>query len=295
MEAVIMQHSSRQTSWTTSGLALVRRGGLSAAFAVLTLVIPATARAQYSAPADTSNTTAIGEKYHIEFSGTLWNPTLFGVISSEQFGSNNASDIDFVSDLGYKQTRFKDMRIVARPSKRSKFRLQYTPVVYTANSVLKRPVVFNNQTFNVNLPVLSTFGWKVWRMGFEYDVLYKSRGFVGVLLEARYTEMSADLRSPVLHEFSVAKAPLPALGIVGRGYILPEVAINFELSGFKVPDVDKRYQANYFDWDLSGTVNVTNYVGLQAGWRKMTTFLSVKNDKGDLKFQGLWFGAAVRY
>jgi len=101
-----MQHSSRQTSWTTSGLALVRRGGLSAAFAVLTLVIPATARAQYSAPADTSNTTAIGEKYHIEFSGTLWNPTLFGVISSEQFGSNNASDIDFVSDLGVNTAAF---------------------------------------------------------------------------------------------------------------------------------------------------------------------------------------------
>src|SRR5262245_12100516 len=89
----------------------VRRWGQLATFAVLTLAIPAAASAQYSAPADSSSS-AIGEKYHIEFSGTIWNPTLFGVISSEQFGSTNADRIDLVNDLGYKQTRFKDMRIV---------------------------------------------------------------------------------------------------------------------------------------------------------------------------------------
>ena len=25
------------------------------------------------------------------------------------------------------------------------------------------------------------------------------------------------------------------------------------------------------------------------------TFLAIENDTGDLKFQGMWFGAAVRY
>jgi hypothetical protein len=27
----------------------------------------------------------------------------------------------------------------------------------------------------------------------------------------------------------------------------------------------------------------------------MTTFLSVEQDLGDVKFQGIWFGAALRY
>ena len=118
---------------------------------------------------------------------------------------------------------------------------------------------------------------------------------VGVLLEARYTQFTAELNSAINTEFTTARAPLPALGVVGRGYVLPNLAINFEVTGFRLPEFDKRYEATYFDWDINGTVNVTNNVGLQVGWRKLTNFLRIENDLGDLRFQGLWFGAAVRY
>ena len=40
---------------------------------------------------------------------------------------------------------------------------------------------------------------------------------------------------------------------------------------------------------------MTNNVGLQVGWRKMTTYLRVEKDLGDLAFKGLWFGAAARF
>jgi hypothetical protein len=83
--------------------------------------------------------------------------------------------------------------------------------------------------------------------------------------------------------------------VVGRVYVLPEVALNFELTGFKLPEIDPDYDANYFDWDIHGTVNLTNNVGLQVGWRRMSTFLAIEKDAGDLKFQGMWFGAALRY
>ncbi len=73
------------------------------------------------------------------------------------------------------------------------------------------------------------------------------------------------------------------------------VALNFEVTGFKLPNIDPKYQANYYDWDVHGTVNVTNYVGLEVGWRRMSTFLGLKSDTGNLLFQGMWFGAAVRY
>ena len=148
----------------------------------------------------------------------------------------------------------------------------------------------------MNLPLQSEFQWNVWRFGYEYHFFYRSRGFVGVLLEGRYTRMTADLASPLISEFTLVRAPLPAIGVVGRGYVLPEVAINFEMTMFRVPigvipDVD----ANYYDWDLHGTVNVNNYVGLQLGWRRMSNYLAYESDIGDVKFQGLWFGAALRY
>jgi hypothetical protein len=100
-------------------------------------------------------------------------------------------------------------------------------------------------------------------------------------------------------EYTSAKAPLPALGLVGRGSVLPNVAINFEVSGFTLPSAVPRYQAHYFDWDINGTVNLTNYVGLQLGWRRVSTMIDIadggQHDGGDFRFQGVWFGAAARF
>ena len=101
--------------------------------------------------------------------------------------------------------------------------------------------------------------------------------------------------SPRYDEFTTVRAPLPAIGVVARAYPVPALALNFELSGMKVPDIDENYTGNYFEWDINGTVNVTNNVGLQMGWRKTTTSVGIENDFGDLEFQGLWFGAVARY
>lgn len=269
-----------------------------AATATLALWLPATAHAQYSAP--DLGSSAVGEKYHVELGGTFWNPDLAGVISSEQFGLIGTK-IDFVSDLAYKKTRFKDFRFVLRPSRKSKLRFQYTPIEYTAETSFKREVVFNGIKFPLSVPIESTFAWRVMRVGYEYDFLYKPRGFVGMILEVRQTTAEARLRtnspifSPPYNEFNKRSAPLPALGVVGRAYPLPELAINFEVTGLKLPDIDPKYQAKYFDWNIDGTVNLTNNFGVQVGWRKITNFMVIEKDSGDVKFQGLWFGAAVRY
>jgi hypothetical protein len=269
------------------------------ALATVALAAPTAAHAQYNAPP--LSTLAIGERYHVEFSGTLWNPTPEGTIASAQFGLPG-TDLNFVTDLGFEQTRFGDMRVVLRPGRKHRLRIQYTPVAYTGESILRRTIVFNGISYPAALPVSSTFNWKVWRFGYEYDMVYMDRGFVGVLLEGRYTDFSASLDAVGRSEFTSAKGPLPAIGLVGRAYVAPSVALNFEVSGFKVPDASalSKYQANYYDWDIHGTVNLTNYFGVQVGWRRMTTFLDIDQgggdrDGGDFKFQGLWFGASVRY
>ena len=268
-----------------------------AALAALIVAAPAAARAQYTAPQ--SSDRAIGERYHVEISGTLWNPLPTGVVSSEQFG-HVGSDLDFTTDLGFERTRFKDLRLVLRPATKHRFRIQHTPVAYESETTLPRDVVFNGQLFRVALPVAAGFAWNVWRIGYEYDFVYRDRGFVGILVEGRYTEFTASLasRSPllVLSEFTSAKAPLPAIGIVGRAYPVKNLAINFEVSGMDLPsNILPKYQANYYDWDINGTLNFTNNVGMQIGWRRMTTFILAEHDTADFKFQGLWFGAALRY
>jgi hypothetical protein len=279
-----------------------RRASGAATSAILALatmlLLPGRAQAQYNAYEFRED--AIGERYVIEVAGTLWNPDLFGHVSSEQFGIIG-SDIDFTSDLGYETTRFRDLRIVLRPTRKAKFRIQYTPMRYEAETSFDREIVFNGVKYPLDVPVESSFDWNVWRVGYEYDFLYRSRGFIGVLTEVRWTRMTARLAtntpaiSPRYDEWTSVQAPLPALGVVARAYPVPALALNFELSGMKVPDIDETYRGKYFEWDIHGTANITNNVGLQMGWRKATTFVGIDRDVGDLKFQGFWFGAVARY
>jgi hypothetical protein len=282
-----------------------RRPGLVVAALALVGALPTAAAAQYAAPS--LEYSPIGEKYHFEFAAAMWNPAPSGLISSSQFGIAG-SNIDFNTDLNFVATRFKDMRIVLRPSKKQKFHIQYTPVDYFSSTTLNRGVVFNGINFNVALPIQATFDWNVWRFGYEYDFVYQPRFYVGMLLEGRLTTMTAKLASPVDTEFTTVRAPLPSVGVVGRAYVMPEVSIDFAVSGLcglqnAMGQVSlschqatgAKYQAAYFDWDIYGTVNLTNYVGAQIGWRRMTTLIAINQDTGNVKFQGLWFGGVVRY
>jgi hypothetical protein len=255
------------------------------------IALPSPVRAQATDPRPP--TRVIGEEYHIEAGGGIWRPSLFGVISSEQFGIVG-SDIDFITDLGFKQKQFLDGRLVLRPAKKHKFRVQYTPVTYSADSTLARDVVFNGIRYPRTVPVRSTYDWIVWRFGYEYDFIYKDRWFLGFLMEGRYTQMKAHLKSVQNDESTSAKAPLPAFGLVGRVYPIRNLSITAEVSGFKLPKLTD-YEASYGDIDIYGTFNFTRYLGIQMGWRRMTSDLRVKTDTGNLRFQGIWFGGALRY
>jgi len=130
----------------------------------------------------------------------------------------------------------------------------------------------------------------------KVDVLMGTSGVPGTIAMAVVAaETKTPIISPAIDEFNKRSAPLPAIGVIGRAYPLPQLAVNFSVTGFKLPNVDPKYQAKYFDWDINGTVNVTNNFGVQVGWRKITNFMVIEKDSGDVKFQGVWFGAAVRY
>ena len=259
---------------------------------VLTFAFATLAHAQLRRPAPARP--VLGENYRLEIGGAWWKPSLFGSVSSDRLDLVG-SKIDLVDDLGFGEARFKDLRITARPGRKHKLRFQYTPLEYAASGQLARTVTFAGHTFDVALPVDSKLGWKVWRFGYEWDFLYRPRGFVGVLFEARKTELTASLSSLVVTGDIAAQAPLPALGLVTRVYALPDLALNFEISGFKAPEINHKYEGNYSDIEVSATVNVTNNLGLSTGWRRLNTNLRIQRDFGDLKFQGLWFGGAVRY
>jgi hypothetical protein len=245
------------------------------------------------------NDPATGETYHIEGGVGLWFPGAQMVVSSESLGiigTPAERSIDLASDLGLTDQHFSELHLVLRPSKTSKFRLQYIPINYTQSATIKRTIVFNGQRYAVGLPVISTLSWKAYRLGYEYDFVVTNRGYAGFLVEAKYTDVQVQLDSPITSEFAMARAPIPALGGIGRVYVVPNISITADISGFKLPaNLIKGSTGHYIDVDIYGTLNFTNNFGAQFGYRSFDVGYVVTNDTGSFKLKGLYFGVVARY
>jgi hypothetical protein len=249
------------------------------------------AAAQYGAKPDSNRAT--GETYHVEISSGFWNPTPSIVVSSEQLGIIG-SQIDGVEDLGFEKTRFTGFSVVLRPATKHKLRVQYTPIKYSAETVFQRDIVFNGIRYRVGLPVSSELKWDTWRFGYEWDFVYRDRGFAGLLLDVRYTSAEVRLESLVANEFVKAEAPIPSIGGIGRFYVAPNVSATFEMSFLKAPTIEDS-SATYIDWDLYGTVNFNDHVGAQVGYRAFDVTYTIDQDFGDMVLKGIYFNGVVRF
>ena len=123
--------------------AIVAVGCLAAALA---LAAPADAQF-FGQPSDLP----IGEAYHVEVLGGMWNPTPALTISSEEFGIAG-TNIDFTSDLGISAKRFGEIRVRLRPGRKHRFRIDYLPIRYAAQSVVERRLVFRGIAYDVGVP-----------------------------------------------------------------------------------------------------------------------------------------------
>jgi hypothetical protein len=256
------------------------------------LLWSAPAAAQYSVTSP-----SVGEEYHIEAAIAWWNPDPKLIVSSESLGIPG-DNVDLVADLGVEKKRLRELRFVLRPATKHKFRINYLPIKYSAEALLQREFVFNGQRYRIGLPVNTEADLTTWRFGYEYDFIYRSRGYLGVLVDLKYTNVDVVLDSPIGREFTSQVAPIPTIGVVGRGYIVPNVSITGELSFFKVPEnlaeqIDG--EGRYLDYDFYGTFNFNRYVGGQFGVRSIDVDYRRDLDAGILNFSSWYFGAVVRY
>ena len=163
--------------------------------------------------------------------------------------------------------------------------------------------MFNGQRYTIGLPVSSDVQWNAYRFAYEWDFVYTDRGFAGLVLETKYTDIHATLNASFAgfqdSEFTHAKAPIPAIGFIGRGYVTSNISITGEFTGFKLPEIgsnsDDKYSGKYFDFDLYGTVNLGDHFGVDAGYRSFDVDYLVKTDSGTLKLKGLYFGGKARF
>jgi hypothetical protein len=263
------------------------------ALAIALLFVASPVAAQFTPR--TLNDPATGEQFHIEGSAGFWVPSANMSISSEALGIVG-STIDFKNDLGLTDQKFSELSVVGRPARKHKLRFSYIPIEFIQESTIKRDIKFNGQLYAKGLPVNSDLLWKAYRFAYEYDFITRNRGFGGFILEAKYTDVTATLKSPIVEEFIHAKAPIPAIGGIVRVYVVPNISITGELTGVKIPDsISKEYKAHYADLDIYGTLNFTNNIGVQGGFRSIDVGYHVDSDTGSFVLEGIYFGVVARY
>jgi len=264
------------------------------------LLAAAPARAQFK-PRPVGDPT-VGESYHIEASAGLWFSSDDLTVTSAGSGSLtglNGTSINAETDLGMPSSKtFPSLSLVLRPAKSHKFRLNYVPVSLGGQATISRDINFNGQKYHFGLPVTSTLDWKALRLGYEYDFLTKDTWFAGFILEAKYTDVSVNLSTPgppAIVEFDRARAPIPALGFIGRYYVIPNISITGEVTAFKLPTVQGKYSGHYVDVDIYGTYNLLEYFGVQGGFRTMDFGFLAKDDSAAFTVKGIYLAGVVRY
>ena len=268
-----------------------RATGVAVGSVLLWLAAVTPARAQYGRP--TMEDRAVGETYHVETTYGFWKPDLEASISSEQLGIPG-TEIDVKKDLGYTDSAIRQFRLVLRPGRKHKFRIEYIPIKFEDDTILSRTIVFNGIEYNIGLPVQTQFEWDTWRLGYEYDFVYTNRVYAGVIFEVRQTHAQLQIDSPIDSEFTEASGPVPGIGGVLRVYPAKNFSITGEATGFKIPEINE-YEGTFFDFDIYGTFNFSNNFGVQGGYRALDANYLAKLDTGDLSLKGFYFTGIARF
>jgi hypothetical protein len=121
------------------------------------------------------------------------------------------------------------------------------------------------------------------------------QGYVGIVGELKYNRLDASIESPALATVAATeqKAPIPTIGVAGRVYPHPLVAISGEFTGMKlkVGDIDGKF----LDFDINGAVTLGRVIAVQGGYRAVTVDYIIDDDTGDLKLKGPYIGATLKF
>jgi hypothetical protein len=264
----------------------------SVAFAAL--LMASRAEAQFAVQPEV----APAEDFNVELGLMFWQPTPELSLTT---GDDRVGTVDFVEEFGIDEERFREFRAVIKPARKHKIRFSYMTFRYDQDAVLQRTLTFQNLTFPVSADANADINWDLYRIGYEWDFVSRSRGFVGLVTELKYNRVEADVTATgqvlgVTQTLSATvdqKAPVPTIGGIARGYLGEYASVTGEFTAFKL-DRDE-FRGTFYDFDIYGAAHLGKYLGAQVGYRSVTVDFLVDNDAGDMKMKGPYFGGFVRF
>jgi hypothetical protein len=248
---------------------------------------------------------AAGENFHVELGLIFWKPTPDFLIQTGSLAALGQPAVDFVQEFAIPNTRFNEFRGVIRAGRKHKLRASHVAMQYNEAATLQRSINFGGTTFPISVPATADLKWEIWRFGYEWDFVAAPRGVIGLITELKVNKVSAVLAaSGYGSSVTDVDAPIPAIGFTARVYPHRLFSLTTEFTGFKLPGfigkkindaVNDDFDAKMYDFDVSGTVSFTRYIGAQAGYRRVTASYLIDPDSGDLKESGIYFGGLLRF
>lgn len=236
---------------------------------------------------------AASEAFAAEFSLRWWSPTPMITIDTSALDEVGGA-VDFVNEFDVAEDRFREIRATLKPGRKHKIRFAYLPVEYTATAFLVRTIDFGGQTFAVGDQATGTVEWTFWRIGYEYDLVSGTGGFLGVTVDGRYNDVTASVTTA---EFGSAliedQVWVPTVGGIARGYLTEELSATIEFSGFSLER--ETLLGKFYDLDLYGTLSLGANFGVVGGWRSLQAEYQKDSDLGDVEFDGVYFGIDLRF
>ena len=272
------------------------------ALACLLLGAPACARpatAQLSGP---STDFPVGELHRIELLGSLWPPAQDLTVAHGGSGAS-ATTTGAAGGPGAAVPRFMDLRVRLRPSRRQRVHFDYLPVRYDAVTAPDRPASPGGAELGSGAPISSVFTWRTWRLAYEYDLIHLARGSLGLFAEATYTDVRI-ARGPgcvagsAACELARMRRPIPAVGGVVRLYPSPVIMLGAEASLLRMPwgiGDFLGYTGEHLAVDVHAVLNFIDAFGLQLGYRSRKLNIQTTEHDYDLKLEGVYAGALLRF
>lgn len=231
----------------------------------------------------------------VELGLMSWRPSPELTLSSEALAGSSVEEVDFVQEFGIEDKSFPHFRVAL--GRNHKFRLSYAKFSYAPETVIQRTFTFQGRTFTVNTPASADIEWDLWTFGYEWDFVSRERGFFGIVADLKYNKIQASIDSPALRSAAVTDttAPVPTIGVAGRGYLGSMVSVGGEFAGLKIGSGD--FDVKFTDFDINATIVPSPRIGIgaQVGYRSVVADYVVDEDTGDLKMQGPYFGVVARF
>jgi hypothetical protein len=118
-----------------------------------------------------------------------------------------------------------------RFTRKNHFFFGFIPLDRTKHFVVNRPITFQGQTYDVGLNASAELKTNTYAFGYQYDILRRRRGSLGIRAQIDLFDIQATLSSAAqitnstLHVSERSqgslRAPLPVAGPTGRFYLIP--------------------------------------------------------------------------